>query len=159
MIAGIASRMGFTFFIVMGPCPPQGRQQYPRSAGKKRRTPTSRAPQAKRRPPKKPPFRLNLERVMGIESKPAPLLSNQPLTRRLGRNFDTLGDTLGSVTVAHTLCLHQRPRDVIQTRRGPFGAGPSGPSNPCVGGGGCKLCSKACLWLMAATFSLLCSSF
>ncbi len=79
----------------------------------KRRTPTSRAPQTKRRPPKKPPFRLNLERVMEIESKPAPPHSNQKLTRRLGRNFDTLGDTLGSVTVAHTLCLHQRPRDAI----------------------------------------------
>lgn len=46
---------------------------------------------------------------MGIESKPAPLLSNQPLTRRLGRNFDTLGDTFGAASVADTLCLHQRP--------------------------------------------------
>ena len=50
----------------------------------------------------------SLERVMGIESKPAPLVSNQLLTCRLGRNFDTLDDTFGTTSVADTLCLHQR---------------------------------------------------
>jgi hypothetical protein len=39
-----------------------------------------------------------LERVMGIESKPAPLVSNQPLAHRLGRNVDTLDDTFRQLT-------------------------------------------------------------
>lgn len=106
-----------------------------------------------------PPF-VRLERVMGIEPQHPLSFPINRLPHRTGlQNGSQIGSLGSGKRSAHTVSASIRKSDVVQTNRGPFGVGSSGPCIDCVWLGGLRLCSSACCWLIAATFSLLCNSF